>query len=102
MIIADHLEGAPVHEALLVHVGNEGGAVHAVRPAADHYLLALPDQIAARPAVRLVLHHCATRRGAHYVIPAALAGRIVAAIGADDIHTLAAIAADAIKKENAS
>lgn len=98
MILPGDLDGAPVADALLAHLGS-GETLHAVRPAAPFYLLSIPAEVAQQPAVALALHHRAAPRGEHYEVPAGLAGPLVAAIASDDNNTLAAIAASAIKKE---
>ncbi|WP_191563449.1 hypothetical protein [Janibacter melonis] len=97
MIGLDDLGGLPVHEALLAEVG--GSTVHAVRTASPHYLLDVPEHVLELLAVRLALHHLATERGRLHEIPADLAPQLVEAIGADDVSTLAALAAGAIPTE---
>lgn len=91
MIRAEELAGLPVHDQLLGRL--EGDTVHAVRLAAPVYLLDVPDEAAARPAVQLALHHLAIRRGRLYEVPAAIASDLVSAIADDDSTTLAALAA---------
>lgn len=96
MIRRDDLDG-PVADALIAHT--DTATIHAVRPAADHYLVSLPQEIAERPLVRLVRAHLGTDDGDLWVVPADLAHKILDALVEGDDDALAELVDINKKKE---
>lgn len=90
MISRDDLDGLPVADTLVGHC--PGGTVHAVRPAAPHYLVSLPEALASRPVVRLVRAHLGeTDERGRWRVPAHLVPRLVTALTDRDDDALASL-----------
>lgn len=78
-VYIDDYRGADVADSIVAH--SPRGTVHALRPAADHYLVSVGDAVLVVPAVTLARRLVGTtdERG-RWVIPARLAGPLVGAI----------------------
>lgn len=90
MIARDDLDGLPVADSLVGHTPT--GTVHAVRPAAPHYLVSIPEDMAARPVVRLVRHHLGeTDERGRWRVTSHLVPRLVTALTDRDDDALASL-----------
>lgn len=75
----DGYRGADVADSIVAH--SPRGTVHALRPAADHYLVAVADDVLSVPAVTLARRLVgATDERGRWVVPAHLAPALVEAI----------------------
>lgn len=71
--------GADVADSIVAH--SPRGTVHALRPAADHYVVSVADGVLVVPAVTLARRLIGTTdETGRWVIPARLAGPLVEAI----------------------
>lgn len=80
-VYIDGYQGADVADSIVAH--SPKGTVHALRPAADHYLVSVADAVLTVPAVTLArrLVGVTDERG-RWVVPAALAGPLLEAVQA--------------------
>lgn len=78
-IYIDDYRGADVADSIVAH--SPRGTVHALRPAAGHYLVSVADAVLVVPAVTLARRLIGTTdEHGRWVVPAALAGPLVEAI----------------------
>lgn len=80
-VYVEGYRGADVADSIVAH--SPRGTVHALRPAADHYLVSVADGVLVVPAVTLARRLVGTtdERG-RWVVPAGVAGPLVEAIQA--------------------
>lgn len=80
-VYVDGYRGADVADSIVAH--SPRGTVHALRPAADHYLLSVADGVLTVPAVTLARRLIgSTDNLGRWVVPAGVAGPLVEAIQA--------------------
>lgn len=80
-VYVDDYRGADVADSIVAH--SPRGTVHALRPAADHYIVSVADAVLVVPAVTLARRLVgATDERGRWVVPAALAGPLVEGVQA--------------------
>lgn len=78
-VYVDGYRGADVADSIVAH--SPRGTVHALRPAAPHYIVSVADGVLVVPAVALARRLIGTTdEHGRWVVPAALAGPLVEAI----------------------
>lgn len=78
-VYVDGYRGADVADSIVAH--SPKGTVHALRPAADYYLVSVADAVLVVPAVTLARRLIgSTDETGRWVVPAPLAGPLVEAI----------------------
>lgn len=78
-VYVDGYRGAEVADSIVAH--SPKGTVHALRPAADHYLVSVADALLVVPAVTLARRLVgATDERGRWVVPAAVAGPLLEGI----------------------
>lgn len=80
-VYVDGYRGADVADSIVAH--SPRGTVHALRPAAPHYIVSVADAVLTVPAVTLARRLIGTTdETGRWVVPAAVAGPLVEAVQA--------------------